>query len=85
MKNATCAIVVAVSLCCGAAQKGSAPPVMNAEQWREDLRYFARGREPIDDRTFLRSDLRARLVARLDRRQLPGHREEHCHQREQRR
>ena len=42
MKNAICAIVMAVSLCCGASQKGSAPPTISKEQWREDLRYFAR-------------------------------------------
>ena len=45
MQNATCAIVVAVYLCCascGAAQQQSAAPSISKEQWREDLRYFAR-------------------------------------------
>jgi hypothetical protein len=44
MNKVTCAIVVAGILClsCGAAEQGSVPPTIDKEQWREDLRYFAR-------------------------------------------
>jgi hypothetical protein len=48
MKSLVAAISVATFLCCGlipiqyAAQKAAQPPALTKEQWREDLRYFAR-------------------------------------------
>lgn len=48
MKRLSSTIILLTLLCCGlnpltcAAQKTSQPPALTKEQWREDLRYFAR-------------------------------------------